>query len=318
MKMKIMRLLTVLFILSTAVSAAPKKELFGVKFDRDLLNRFIPVSKRKFLKMQNFRDSLQRDLNVELIKNDSLTKLVKFKNDTIANLQDELVLLKEKHANLTAQYTTLSDNYKQLRANSSDEIKKLIKDLEAAQANLAAREKRLQEVEDAMKKRDDMVNSLRDKLAKALLGFNKSGLSVNIKDGKVYVSLTDKLLFSTGSIEIDQRGQEALVELVKVLKTQPDINVLVEGHTDNMKVFNLGQIKDNWDLSAKRATSVVRLLQTKFSVDPERMTAGGRGEFEPQSENSSRTGRKLNRRTEIIVTPKLDQFFNLLSAPSGK
>ena len=111
------------------------------------------------------------------------TLLVKFKNDTIANLQDELVLLKEKHANLTAQYTTLSDNYKQLRANSSDEIKKLIKDLEAAQANLAAREKRLQEVEDAMKKRDDMVNSLRDKLAKALLGFNKSGLSVNIKDG---------------------------------------------------------------------------------------------------------------------------------------
>lgn len=313
MKMKIMRLLTVLFILSTAVSAAPKKEFLGVKFDRDLLNRFIPVSKRKYLKMQNFRDSLQRDLNVELIKNDSLTKLVNLKNDTIADLQDELVLLKEKHANLTAQYTTLSDNYKQLRANSSDEIKKLIKDLEAAQANLVAREKRLQEVEDAMKKRDDMVNSLRDKLAKALLGFNKSGLSVNIKDGKVYVSLTDKLLFSTGSIEIDQRGQEALIELVKVLKTQPDINVLVEGHTDNMKVFNLGQIKDNWDLSVLRATSVVRFLTENQSLDPLRVNASGRGEYLPIEKSNAAESRSKNRRIEIILTPKLDELYRMLN-----
>lgn len=271
------------------------------------------VPKKKFLAMQHQRDSLQNGLNIANLRIDSLNKVIAVQNDTIASLRSQVAELKSKLSNLTDQYNTLSENYKQLRANSTDEIKKLIKDLEATQANLAAREKRLKEVEDAMARRDDAVKALRDKLQKALLGFNKSGLAVNIKDGKVYVSLTDKLLFASGSIEIDAKGQDALTELAKVLQTQPDINILVEGHTDNMKVTNLGQIKDNWDLSVLRSTAVVRYLTENEKLDPNRVTASGRGEVMPIDKMNSSEARSKNRRIEIILTPKLDELYNLLN-----
>ncbi len=271
------------------------------------------VPKKKFLAMQHERDSLQNGLNIANIKIDSLTKALVLHRDTINDLRSQVASLTSKLNSLQDQYNTLSDNYKQLRANSTDEIKKLIKDLETAQANLAAREKRLQEVEDAMARRDAAVKALRDKLQQALLGFNKSGLAVNIKDGKVYVSLTDKLLFSSGSIEIDDRGKEALTELAKVLQTQNDINILVEGHTDNMKVSNLGQIKDNWDLSVSRSTAVVRFLTETQKLDPLRVTASGRGEIMPVEKLNTAEARSRNRRIEIILTPKLDVLYNLLN-----
>ena len=252
-------------------------------------------------------------MNIANIKIDSLTKALVLHRDTINDLRSQVASLTSKLNSLQDQYNTLSDNYKQLRANSTDEIKKLIKDLETAQANLAAREKRLQEVEDAMARRDAAVKALRDKLQQALLGFNKSGLAVNIKDGKVYVSLTDKLLFSSGSIEIDDRGKEALTELAKVLQTQNDINILVEGHTDNMKVSNLGQIKDNWDLSVLRSTAVVRFLTETQKLDPLRVTASGRGEIMPVEKLNTAEARSRNRRIEIILTPKLDVLYNLLN-----
>jgi chemotaxis protein MotB len=271
------------------------------------------VPKKKFLAMQHQRDSLQNGLNIANIRIDSLEKVVAAQKDTISNLRAEVADLKSKLSTLTEQYNTLSENYKQLRANSTDEIKKLLKDLEATQANLLAREKRLKEVEDAMARRDDAVKALRDKLQKALLGFNKSGLSVNIKDGKVYVSLTDKLLFASGSIEIDSKGKDALTELAKVLQTQPDINILVEGHTDNMKVTNLGQIKDNWDLSVLRSSAVVRFLVEEQKLDEKRVTASGRGEVVPVDKMNTAEARSKNRRIEIILTPKLDELYNLLN-----
>lgn len=271
------------------------------------------VPKKKFLAMQHERDSLQNGLNIANIKIDSLTKALAFHRDTINDLRTQVKTLDERLKLLTEQTNTLSENYKQLRANSTDEIKKLIKELESAQSNLAAREKRLQEVEDAMARRDAAVKALRDKLQNALLGFNKSGLTVNIKDGKVYVSLTDKLLFSSGSIEIDERGKEALTELAKVLQSQADINILVEGHTDNMKVTNLGQIKDNWDLSVLRSTAVVRFLTETQNLDPLRVTASGRGEIMPVEKLNTAEARSKNRRIEIILTPKLDVLYNLLN-----
>lgn len=271
------------------------------------------VPKKKFLAMQHQRDSLQNGLNIANIRIDSLNKVVAAQKDTINDLRAEVSDLKSKLSNLTEQYNTLSENYKQLRANSTDEIKKLIKDLEATQANLLAREKRLKEVEDAMARRDDAVRALRDKLQKALLGFNKSGLTVNVKDGKVYVSLTDKLLFASGSIEIDSKGKDALTELAKVLQTQPDINILVEGHTDNMKVTNLGQIKDNWDLSVLRSSAVVRFLTEEQKLDENRVTASGRGEVVPVDKMNTAEARSKNRRIEIILTPKLDELYNLLN-----
>jgi chemotaxis protein MotB len=167
-------------------------------------------------------------------------------------------------------------------------------------------------VEEVLRKRDEATNSLKEKLQQALLGFTKSGLTVEIKNGKVYVSLTDKLLFPSGSIIIDDKGKQALTQLANVLKQQPEINIAVEGHTDNQKINNLGQIKDNWDLSVLRATSVVRYLTENEKVESVRMTATGKGEFQPLGSNASADGRSKNRRIEIVLSPKLDELYNLI------
>jgi chemotaxis protein MotB len=154
---------------------------------------------------------------------------------------------------------------------------------------------------------------LRDKLSKALLGFQESGLSVDIKNGKVYVSLTDKLLFPSGSIVIDDKGKQALKQLAVVLNKEQDINLAVEGHTDDKKIKNLGQIKDNWDLSVLRATSVSRYLTEVEKIDPHRVTATGKSEFQPVDPAQTPEALAKNRRIEIVLTPKLDELYNLIS-----
>jgi chemotaxis protein MotB len=150
-------------------------------------------------------------------------------------------------------------------------------------------------------------------LQKALLGFQQSGLTVDIRNGKVYVSLADKLLFPSGSIIIDERGKAALKQLAAVVNKEPDINMAVEGHTDDKKVKNLGQIKDNWDLSVLRATSVTRYLTETEGVDPHRLTATGKSEFQPIDANATDEARAKNRRIEIVLTPKLDELYNLIT-----
>ena len=146
----------------------------------------------------------------------------------------------------------------------------------------------------------------------ALLGFQQNGLSVDIRNGKVYVSLTDKLLFPSGSIVIDARGKMALEQLAAVLNKEPDINIAVEGHTDDKKVLNLGQIKDNWDLSVLRATSVCRYLTEVEKVDANRLTATGKSEYQPIDPANTAEARAKNRRIEIVLTPKLDELYNLI------
>jgi chemotaxis protein MotB len=167
-------------------------------------------------------------------------------------------------------------------------------------------------VEAALQKRDAATAALKDKLQQALLGFQKSGLSVDIRNGKVYVSMADKLLFPSGSIIIDQHGKDALVQLAAVLNKEPDINIAVEGHTDIKKVTNLGQIKDNWDLSVMRATSVTRFLTETQGVDPHRLTATGKSEFQPVDPGLTPDALAKNRRIEIVLTPKLDELYNLI------
>ncbi|MDO7742270.1 MAG: OmpA family protein, partial [Pedobacter sp.] len=170
----------------------------------------------------------------------------------------------------------------------------------------------LKEVEDVLRKRDEASNQLKEKLQEALLGFTKSGLTVEMKDGKVYVSLTDKLLFPSGSIVIDEKGKQALAQLAKVLKEQPEIFIAVQGHTDSQKINNLGQIKDNWDLSVLRSTSVVRYLTEIEKVPGIRLTATGKGEFQPLGSNANAESRSKNRRIEIVLSPKLDELYNLI------
>lgn len=253
-----------------------------------------------------------KKLNTLLAQKDSLSLGWEASRIKISTLEGEIVSLRSDSALLNARISDLEvklkgldDSYTSLRSNTSSEIRKLADDLKK-------REARLKEVEDILRKRDEATNALKNKLQKALLGFQQSGLSVDIRNGKVYVSLTDKLLFSSGSIIIDDKGKLALQELAKVLKTQPEINISVEGHTDNQRVVNLGQIKDNWDLSVLRATSVVRFLTETEKIEQNRITATGKGEYQPIEEGTSADIRSRNRRIEIVLSPKLDELYNLI------
>lgn len=258
----------------------------------------VVLSKKKYEALLMQKDSLNIGWDEAKVKVQSL-------EEEKAALKADTASLNAKIADLNKQLEALNANYDALRSNSSTEINKLSDDLKK-------REARLQEVEEILRKRDAATNALKEKLQKALLGFQESGLTVEIKNGKVYVSLTDKLLFDTGSIIIDDKGKQALRELAKVLNTQPEINIAVEGHTDNQKVGNLGQIKDNWDLSVLRATSVVRYLTEIEKIEPVRVTATGKGQYQPIEVGNTPEARSRNRRIEIVLSPKLDELYNLI------
>ncbi|MVN79140.1 OmpA family protein [Hymenobacter sp. HMF4947] len=234
-------------------------------------------------------------------------------------------------------YTQLTDSYDKLLKNSdraladrNNDYGKLAKDLatreaelgaldvslQKSKAELATREAKLTELTQALADKDKAVNDLKARVSKALLSFNSSDLQVKLKDGKVYVSLSEQLLFKSGSTKVDPKGQEALKKLATVLQEQKDVNVVVEGHTDNVPMRPTGGIQDNWDLSALRATDIARLL-TSAGVEPSRITASGRSQYVPVAANDTPQNKAINRRTEIILTPKLDELFQILDGNSG-
>lgn len=258
----------------------------------------VVLSNKKYQKLMADQDSVTAGWAASRVKIQSI-------EEELASLKADTATLHQQIAQMSGQLEDLTGNYASLRSNSSSEINKLSEDLKR-------REARLKEVEEVLRKRDEATNALKNKLQQALLGFRESGLTVEIKNGKVYVSLTDKLLFDTGSIIIDDKGKQVLQELAKVLNTQPDINIAVEGHTDNQKVGNMGQIKDNWDLSVMRATSVVRYLTETQSIKPDRLTATGKGQHQPIQEGNTVQDRSRNRRIEIVLSPKLDELYNLI------
>ncbi len=256
------------------------------------------LSPKKYKALLAKQDSLNTGWTESQLSNENL-------GSTIAKLRKDTASLNSQLSDLQARYTEMDGNYAKLRSNSSTAINKLSEDLKK-------REQRLKEVEEVLRKRDEATNQLKEKLQQALLGFTKNGLTVEIKNGKVYVSLMDKLLFPSGSIIIDEKGKQALAQLANVLKEQPEINIAVEGHTDSQKITNLGQIKDNWDLSVLRSTSVVRYLTEVEKVEAVRMTATGKGEFQPLAPNTSAESRSKNRRIEIVLSPKLDELYDLI------
>jgi len=281
-------------------------------------------SKKKMAELQSRLTELQTSSDQSLSK--AKANLVDCQSLT-ASLQGEI---KKRDLDLEAKNNQLKsvleqlDNMKKTKTNVLDRLSDLSvinkSGAESIRKSLEAlndQGKYIKDLNSSMQRKDSINLSLVMNLKRSLADINDDDVTVEVKKGVVYISISDKLMFASGSAVVNSKAEAVLAKVAKVVNDHKDLDILVEGHTDAVPI-STDCIKDNWDLSAKRATSVVRLLQTKFSVDPERMTAGGRGEFEPQSENSSRTGRKLNRRTEIIVTPKLDQFFNLLSAPSGK
>jgi chemotaxis protein MotB len=259
------------------------------------LHSCVVMSPKKYKALVADRDSLQnRTVNLE-------AEVSALQADT-ARLHHEIADAKRNYATLNDSYNALNNNY----SASSSKVSQLSSDLEK-------REARLKEVEDILHKQDAASQALKDKLQQALLGFQQNGLTVDIRNGKVYVSLTDKLLFPSGSIVIDDKGKQALKQLAAVLNKEPDINIAVEGHTDDKKVINLGQIKDNWDLSVMRATSVTRYLTETENVDPHRLTATGKSQYQPTDPANTDEARAKNRRIEIVLTPKLDELYNLIT-----
>jgi len=245
--------------------------------------------------------------------------------DTTASFE-RMRTLQTKYDRLSKQYDYLLDNNSTLIAASARENKALMDEIATMQSRLQAKEDslnterrmlekgrtRMEELERIIGRQDSTVNYVRQKVADALLGFTGKGLTVNMRDGKVYVSLENSLLFAPGSWEVAPNGKIALQNLAGVLAENQDISILVEGHTDNDPYRGQSQVRDNWDLSVMRATNVVKILTTNASLDPKRITAAGRGEFVPLVDNDGPANKAVNRRTEIILTPDLSELANLL------
>jgi len=266
------------------------------------LHSCVVLSNKKYKAILATQDSLvTRTQTLE-------AQVAKLQSDT-ARLHREIAVLTRDMADLRGLYSVLNTNYATLNNSYNSSSSKVTQ----LSADLQKREARLKEVEDILRKRDEASNALKNKLQQALLGFQQNGLTVDMRNGKVYVSLTDKLLFPSGSIVIDERGKAALKQLAVVLNKEADINIAVEGHTDNKKIINLGQIKDNWDLSVLRATSVSRYLTEVEKIDPHRLTATGKGEFQPIDKANTAEALSKNRRIEIVLSPKLDELYNLIS-----
>jgi len=260
----------------------------------------------------NERDILCADLASTVKQNEGL------KN----NLTDQINKnkeLSEQNDKLSTLYKDTQDKYNTLINQSLSETDKLSKaliakseDLNTKEKLLSEREKTLNEMRQIIAKQDSITNNLNSILRNALLGFNSDELSVEIKNGKVYVSMSDKLLFKSGSSSVEDKGKDALKLLAGVLDKNSDIDILIEGHTDNVPIKTT-VYKDNWDLSVARATSIVRILTNDYKIGPTRLTASGKGEFFPKADNETPEGRAKNRRTEIILSPKLDELMKLLN-----
>ncbi len=206
----------------------------------------------------------------------------------------------------------------QIKENRLNDLEKNINDkmaeAEKLRLQLDERNRKLIELERILTTKDSIMRSLKNTIADALFGFQQDGLSVTIRDGKVYVSMEEKLLFKTGSIEVDPKGVSALKKLGQTIEDIPDIYITIEGHTDVVPVRTNPSYHDNWDLSVKRATSIVRILLENSNIDPERLIASGRSEYLPVDPRQTPDARQKNRRTEIIITPRLDELYRLLES----
>ena len=264
-----------------------------------------PAMGKRLESVVNERDKLCTDLAAKEKENDGLKK-------NLTDITDQFNILTTKNNDLQKKYETLVN----MSLSQTDKLSKALllksEELNAKEKLLTEREKTLEEMNKVIARQDSITKSLNNILRNALLGFNSDELSVEIKNGKVYVSMSDKLLFKSGSSAVEAKGKEALKLLGGVLDKNVDIDILVEGHTDNVPI-KTSVYKDNWDLSVARATSIVRILATDYKIAPTRMTASGKGEYFPKAGNDTFEGRAKNRRTEIILSPKLDELMKLLN-----
>jgi chemotaxis protein MotB len=226
-------------------------------------------------------------------------------------LNNQYVSLDAKHTKLQSDYREMNDKYTQLIQNSLSKTEQLNLALNQKVAELEERERKLSELRAMLHKQDSLTQALNAVIKKALLSFNSDEITVEMKEGKVYVSMTDKLLFRSGSAEVEDKGKGAIKTLADILNKNADVSITIEGHTDNVPI-KTAMFKDNWDLSVARATNIVRLLDETYKVNAKRLTSAGRGEYVPKAANETAEGRAKNRRTEIILTPKLDELYKIV------
>ena len=330
-------LLPVLFIALAAASCVTGKKYNSLN-DKSLML----LSERDSLKAENMWLAMSnRELTT---KTAQLTEEAGRIKDELDKVQADLTRSRDEVSRLTTSYDDLQRAQKELVAGNAQETQRLLAELRQAQTDLKQREdlmrdlemnldtkkaaleeltyelerrnKRLAELEKMLDAQQKAVKALKDKVSEALFGFENNGLTVTMKNGQVYVSMDDKLLFKTGSYEIDANGRNALRKLGTLLEKNPDVTITIEGHTDDVpyRAAPGQQILDNWDLSVKRATTVVRVLTQDTHINPKRLVASGRSEYMPVDAQKTPDARQKNRRTEIILTPDLTDLYKILES----
>ena len=314
------RFLILTFLITTATSCVSSKiykELEG-----------------KYTTLKNEYDALSSDNEGVLDDKNTLENQLRQLQDaydtTLSNrntLQQELAALQEKLDALNESYSALEQNSSKEIADNVQKNRELLAELEAKKLALAVENDRLLKLEEDMQERgqriaelealiaakDQAMRDLKNAISSALTAFEGKGLTVEQRDGKVYVSMENKLLFKSGSWSVGSDGRIAIEQIGAVLAENPEIAVLIEGHTDNDPFSSGGQIANNWDLSTKRATAIVQILIENKRINPESLTAAGRGEYAPISSNETVDGKAKNRRIELVLTPKLDEISKLLN-----
>lgn len=228
----------------------------------------------------------------------------------LANRDGQVTQYETQIGNLQATNTSLLGRMEDLSIIGKEGAESINKSLE----NISKQYDFIEDLSTKIQTKDSLNLALVMNIKRSLANINDEDVQVEVKGGVVYVSISDKLLYKSGSSKITEQAKEVIGKIATIVNDHEDLNILVEGHTDDVPIAN-GCLEDNWDLSVKRATSVVRMLQQEYYVAPERLTAAGRSAFVPKELNTTPEGRSANRRTEIVITPKLDQFFQLLESP---
>ena len=302
------------FIISVSVF----QSCVSIKKFKDLDAEYLSANKQLDIYKQELSDFklLSTELNENLL---SLSKRA-------SSLESDTIDLGKAYRKKVRAYDDLSVSYELLIKNNSNTMAKQAEenrtlmerlgqmdiDLQERARAIKSREEEMLQLQQLLKEKDYDLSRLKSSVADALLGFKGEGLTVEERDSKLYVSLENSLLFPSGSWEVNENGKKAIVELAKVLVQQSDIQITVEGHTDNVPYMGTGLIKDNWDLSVMRATAIVRILANNKGLKLNRITAAGRGSHSPLVENNSSENRAVNRRTEIILSPNMDKLMELL------
>lgn len=274
---------------------------------------FSCVSSKKFKQaqadyatLQGQYTQLQGNLNDCNAAKDQLASQKASLETDIANLNKQIELLKQNNTQALKQLEDMSV----ITSAQAESIKKSME-------NIGAKDAYIQTLQQQMARKDSLNMALVMNLKGAIGNLDDKDINIKVDKGVVYIDISDKLLFKSGKYEVTEQAKTVLGKVAAVLKNQPDIEFMVEGHTDNVAYKGGGVLLDNWDLSVKRATSVVRILQNQYGLNPAKMAAAGRGEYNPIADNSTAEGKATNRRTRIVILPQLDQFFKLLEPNGG-